>query len=115
MLRQVHASRVDHILIDEVVDAPGKPGNRQARVLGEGSQGRLRGRKVDAHAAADKIAGIEITEYQIGIGDRWEGSTPTIGGRSGFGAGTLGTDLHKSDLIEVRNRATTCTDLDQLQ
>src|SRR5262245_25340216 len=103
MLSQMHARRIDHILVDEIVDAPGERWNCQAGVPGKRSQGRLRGCEVDAHAAADKIAGIEVAEHQVSIGHRWARTTPAIASRTRFGAGALRTDLHKPDVVEVCN------------
>jgi hypothetical protein len=115
VLGDVHARGVGHVLVDEVVDAPGEACDGEAGALGEWAHGRLGCGEIDGHAAADEIGGVEVAEHQVGIGDRRLCAAPAVGGGARLGARADGPDLQEADVVEISDGAAAGADLDQLQ
>src|SRR5205085_11419716 len=73
----------------------------------------LGGRDIKRYLAAEEAIGAEAAEHQIGIGDGRLGAAETVAGRSGRGAGALGTDAQAA-LLDARDRSTAGTDLENV-
>ena len=77
LLQDMQARGARHVLVDDVVDAPGGPHRATGRVRRKFlANGAFRRRVVEPDAAAGEIARIEIAEDEIGIGDRRLGRRP---------------------------------------
>ncbi len=113
-LGDMHARGTRHVLIDDVVDAPGELLHAQSRLVGDGGHGRPRGREVDFHRPAGEKVGIEIAEQEIGVGHRRPRSTQSIGRRAGFRPRAFRAHLQQADRIQVCDRAATRANLDEL-
>ena len=61
--------------------------------------------------AADQMAGADITEHDIGVGDGRRFVSPAIAHRSGIGAGAFRPDLHATARIEHEQAAAAGADL----
>ena len=114
VLGEVDAGRTGHVLVDDVVDAPGGALGVDTERIGEASHCRLGGREVDLHLATEEEVGIEISQQQVGVGDGGIGAAAAVAGGAGLRAGTLRADLHQAEFVAVGDRAAAGPDFDQL-
>lgn len=111
---QVHPRRARHVLGHDVVDAPGNVHGFPVQLPGEGPDGHVRPVPVDAQRAAGEIVGVEVSQQQVGVGDRGRLATQRIAGRARLGARAQGADLEQLQFVLMRDAAPAGADLDQV-
>ena len=95
-----------HLHIDDAHDAFRRILDAQAQRLGDGVLQRIaRGLRVERHLAAEKIAGAQIAQHQIAIGDGGLGSPAHVAGGAGHGAGALGAHHQLAETVHMGQRA----------
>src|ERR671913_435368 len=68
------ARGIRHILVDNLVNAPGDLFDGHAESPPKAAESITRRIDIQLHLTAKKIARIEVAENQIGVGDRWFGA-----------------------------------------
>src|SRR5216684_6714026 len=68
---------------------------------------------VQTHLTAEKEIGIDISEHEVRVGNRWLCPTQAVAGRSGTRACALRSDLEQTHVIDPRDRPSPRTDFDQ--
>src|SRR3990167_7127862 len=102
---QMGARGVGHILIHDLMDAPGDLLYAQAETVRQERQGSPRCLKIKAHISTEEVAGVEVSQDQISIGYRGLLPSLTVARRSRLGAGTVRPDFQQSKRIHARNAA----------
>src|SRR5690349_15929651 len=93
-LDRVDAGRVGHVLVDDLMNAPGGRENVEPERLGDLSSDRLAGRvDIQTHLAAEEIVRVEVTEDEVGIGDGWRRPATPVASRSRHCARRVRPDL----------------------
>ena len=108
------ARGVGHIFIHDLMDTPGDLLYAQAETPGRERQRSPRRLKIKAHISTEEVAGVEVSQDQIGIG--YSGLPPslTVARRSRLGAGAFRPHLQQSKRIHARNATPTGPDLDHV-
>ncbi len=70
--------------------------------------------EVERHPAAEEVAGIEVAEHEVGVGDGRLGAAAAVADRAGIGAGRVGPDAQQAERVDARDRAAAGADLDHL-
>ena len=111
-LARIHAAAhgddldpLGHVRVDDLGDALGGGEALGAKRARDTVHRHLCGASVEGDAAAEKIAGIEKAEDDVGVGHRRAVAAFAIAGRAGIGAGALGPDVQDSARIDRRDRA----------
>src|SRR3546814_13349213 len=89
VLGEVHAGGTRHVLVDHVVDAPGRALGLHAERLRDPPHRRAGGGEVDPHLAAEEDVGLEISPQQVRIRAGRLGAAAAVAGEAGLGPGTL--------------------------
>src|SRR3972149_3273221 len=110
----MRARRVGHVLVDDLMDAPGRLLGSHLERLCQPFQRRFGAVHVELHLAAEKIVWIEITQYEVGVGHRRLRTALPIANRSGVSAGTLRSNLEQTEGIDPRDAAAAGADLDHV-
>ena len=111
LLDDVHAGGAGHVLAHEVVDAPGRLGDRESEVRGEPGHRGFRGGGVEGHPATQEITRIEKAEEQVRVGHRGLDPALSVAGGAGLGTRALGTDLEQAQFVDPCDRSAPCPDL----
>src|SRR5437870_4192720 len=69
---------------------------------------------MDPHLAAEEVVGIEIAQHDIGVSHGRLRAAESVAGRTRRRAGTLGTDLDQSAVIDPGDAAAARTHLGQV-
>src|SRR5947208_3285429 len=77
----------------------------------EGGAGRL---DVERHSAAEEVAGVQVAQDQVGVGDGWLRPTKAIARRARVRPGRVRADLEQAQGIHARDGAATGANLDHL-
>ena len=104
------AGGIGHVLVDQVVDAPGRGQRIEAERLGHPPQGRLGDASIQAHLAAQEEARVEVA----GVRDRRLLAAAAVAGRARLGPGALRADRQQAQLVDSGQAPTAGPDLDQL-
>ena len=95
-----------HLHIDDAHDALGRILDAEAQRFGDGVFKRIaRGLRVQRHLAAQKIAGAQIAQHQIAIGDGGLGPPAHVAGGAGHGARALRSHDQFTEAIHMGQRA----------
>src|SRR5215472_7658409 len=113
-LRDVHARGARHVLVHDVVNAPGDLDRLEADPSREPLHGGARRLQIDAHLPASEVRRIEIAEEEIRIGDGGLRAAQAIRGGPRVRSRTPRADLEQPDLVHVRDAPASRSDLDQL-
>ena len=114
-LDRVDARRRRHVLVDHLVDAPGRAHAVEAERPADPRLDRARrGLAVEAHLAAEEERRIEIAEHQIGIGHGRLVAALAVAGRPRIGAGAVRPDLEQPERVDPGDAAAAGADLDHL-
>src|SRR5918993_5545739 len=108
------ARGIRHILVDNLVNAPGDLFDGHAESPPKPAESITRRIDIQLHLTAKKIARIEVAENQIGVGDRWFGAALSITNRPRVCAGTFRTYFQKPERIDPRHTAAAGADLDHV-
>src|SRR5687768_17543036 len=108
------ARGIGHILIDNLMNAPGDLFHGHTESPAEPPKSVARGIYVQLHLTPEKIARIEVAENQIGVGDGWFGAALSVTDRPGIGARTFRTHFQKPERIDARHAATAGANLDHI-
>ena len=114
-LNQVDAGGIGHILIDDMVHAPGGACQIDPERLGHMlTNGFLGPGPIQPHLAAEEVIRIEIAQDEIGIGHRWFAAAESVAGRSRIGTGAIRSHLQQTKLVNARDATAASADLDHL-
>ena len=111
-LQRVHACGVGHVLIGNLMDAPG--GFCQWHTEPDGNpvvQRTLRGLDIEDDAPAQKIRRVQVAQDKVRVGHGWLAAAACVAGRSRVGAGRVRADFEQAERVHARDRATTRADL----
>ena len=78
-------------------------------------QRRLRRRRIELRAAAEEMRGIEIAEYQVGIGHRGFAAAAAVARGPGHRAGALRTDMQDAAGIDAADRTAAGAEADDVE
>ena len=76
--------------------------------------GALRGRRVEGDFAAEEIAWVEPSQYEVGVGDRGLRPAVAIADRPGIGSSALGTDPEDAAGIYPSDGAAACANFHEV-
>ena len=114
-LDRVDACRGRHVLVDQLVNPPGRAHRLEAERPADPRFDRARrGRGIEAHLAAEKELRVEIAEHQIGIGHGRLVAALPVAGRARIGAGAVRPDLEQPEAVDPGDAAAAGADLDHL-
>ena len=113
-LGDVHARGGGHVLVDDVVDAPGDLDRVEPQRAGEPLDRLPRRREIHLDLAAGEVAGVEVAEEEIRVGHGRLRPAEAVGGGTGLGARAPRPDLEEPDLVHGGDAAAARADLDQL-
>ena len=57
-------------------------------------------------ASSQEVAGIEVAQDEVGIGDRWGRATLPVAGWAGIGSGAFWPDMQNAAEVSMRDGAT---------
>src|SRR5687767_2973451 len=92
-LSEMSTRRVGHVLVDDLMNAPGDLLGVHPQLLTQPAQRLARAVEIELHLAAKKITRIEIAEHEIGVGYRWFRAALPITHGARIGAGAFRTDF----------------------
>src|SRR6185437_12429292 len=114
-LKDVQPSRGGHIIVHDVMNAPGRRGDTDAQGLGHAAAYRvLGGGAIQRESAAKKVGGIEIAQDQVRIADRWLAASSPIAGWTRFRGRALRPNLEQAKRIDPGDASTPSADLHQI-
>jgi hypothetical protein len=114
LFRGMGADGGGHVLVDDVMNAEGGLGRVQPELPAEGCQRGGRALHIQSHRAAEKKAGVEIAEQQVGIRHRRLRPAAAVADRARTRPGRMRPDRQQPELGEARDRAAARADLQQL-
>ena len=114
LLSNVDARSRRHVFIDDVANAPRHIGHRELEFVCEFTQRGFGQITPQLHFTTEKVVGIEIAQHQIGIGDGGFGAALPVTRRAGISARALRADVQQAQIIHMRDRAATGTNLDEV-
>src|SRR5262245_65680692 len=82
-----------HVGVDDAIDPLRRGHAIDAELVSDAIDGRFGGATSEAHAAAEKIVGIEEAENEVGIRHRRLGAAAAVASRPRLRTGTLGSDV----------------------
>jgi hypothetical protein len=62
-------------------------------LVGDATQSRRRGFRIDAHHAAEEELGIQVAQREVGVGDGWLCAAAAVAGRARLRAYALRPDM----------------------
>ena len=96
----------DHVGGRDQMRAVGRPLDRHAERLGDlFGEHRARLLGVELERAADEMAGIDVAQHHVGVGDGGRRAALVVADRTGRGAGALGTGLQRAAGVDPDMRA----------
>ena len=99
-----------------VEDAAGRVHRGQTEGVGNGvPYGPFRLIGKEGIPSAEEVAGIEVTQNQVGVRNRGLIAAPAVTGRTGFGPGAPGPDVQRSSVVHPRNASAAraqCVEID---
>src|SRR5581483_119886 len=110
----MRSGRRSHGFADHAIDAGGCLGDRGAELLRQPGQLLLGADLVELHVAAEEVAGIEIAEHQIRIGNARICAAAAVTDRARRRAGALRADLEQAEIADWRDAAAAGADLDHV-
>src|SRR5215468_6601059 len=113
-LGDVHTGGTRHVLVHDVVDAPGDLDRLEAEPSGKLLHGGARRLQIDADLAAREVRWVEIAEEEVGVGDGGLRAAQAVRGGTRVRSGAARADLEQPDLVHVRDAPASRADLDQL-
>ena len=114
-LQRMDARGVGHVLVGDLVNAPGRLLDRHAQLVGDLLLDRPpRAVDIQLHAPAEEVGRVKIAEDQIGVGHRRLGSAAPVADRPWIRPGRVRPDLEQPERIHARDRAAAGADLDHL-
>ncbi len=112
-LGDVHARGSCHILVDDVVDAARDLDLIEFEPRAQELQGGARSLQINWDSASSKCCRVDGAQIKIRVGHRGSRTATAVADGPWLGAGAIRPDFQKTDLVLARDRAATCTDLDQ--
>ena len=114
-LHGVYASRVGHVLIDDLVHGPGGAGEVQPEWVGQSVADGAFGRGyVERHTPTQKVARVQVAENHVGVCNGRLRAAQAVAGPPRLRAGGIRAHLEQPKTIDAGDAATTCSDLDQV-
>ena len=114
-LRCMHAKRPGHVLVDDLVDAEGRPGHvqfqRRGDVRVDGVSCRIH---VEAHAPAQEEVRVQVSQHQVGVRERGRAASTPVARRAGVGTGAVWAHADGAAGIDAGDAAAARADLDHV-
>ena len=114
-LNQVDAGGIGHILIDDMVHAPGGARQIHPERLGHAlANGFLGSGTIQPHLAAEEVIRIEVAQDEIGVRHCGFAAAESVAGGSRVGTGAIRSHLQQAECVNARDAPATGADLDHL-
>src|SRR5215204_4134047 len=105
-----HANGVDHVLVGDIDDRPGRLKPAKTNATAELVELRLRFRQAERDRAAEEVLRVQPPQNQIGIGDGDLLTTAVIADRTGIGPGAPRTYTQQTAHVDPGDRAASSAD-----
>ena len=111
---EVCAGGVGHVLVDDLVDAPGHLLHAHVELAGHRAEGLSCRVHVELHLPAEKIVRVEVAQDEVCVGDRGARAATAVAGRPRLGAGAVRPHLEKPQGVHPGDAAAAGADLDHV-